>query len=373
MRLVAIGSPASRAGAPHAIVGDMRTFALALMPLLVVAPWTSGDERVRIDAIVEPGRTAVSVDVESEWQLDSLKTRIGNLEFSAGTWKGAPTFDGGGREHVKLRWSESIETTDGVRALTGECSFAELRLDRDVHGSFVRPERADRTSPLRARATCEDVRSNYRWNPNDASYACTLVADPPSEQPAPPRPNLGDELAELAPGRAVACGTVWHVDARLLGVLLEPGAAFEFQDELGEVVRPWSTRADVETKAADLRVELRRVFETDAGRFAELALRGSVEWERDRTADLADERPALTFYNVRPDVVRETIELEAHGRVTWDLARGRPAELEVEFELHRAQHVGVDLHDGEELALELAWSATQRVTGSFRPASGVER
>lgn len=296
----------------------MRTPVPALVPLLLVAASTPYDDRVRIDAAVEPGRTAVNVDVRSEWQLDSPQMRWATGNAPRGGWQYASTFDGGGREHARLRWDESVETTDGGRALTGECRFAELRLDRDVHGSFIQPERADRTSPLHARSPYEGLRSVYRWEPEGARYACTLVADTPSDEPAPPRPSPCDELA---PGRSVSVGAAWHVDGRVLRVLLEPGASFEFEDEFGGLVRPWSTRADVEAKVSDLRVELREVFETDDGHFAELALRGRVEWERDRSADLADERAAITFYGVRPDVVRETIEIEARDRVTWDLAR----------------------------------------------------
>ncbi|MCC6408247.1 MAG: hypothetical protein IT453_13875 [Planctomycetes bacterium] len=352
----------------------MRTLALALVLLCGLTPWTSDDDRVRIDAIVAPGRTVVSFDVESEWRLDTFTLRFDDAELGAPGWDLAQGLDRTARERVRLRWSDSVEATDGARSLVGQCRFVELELERDASGSFIAPERVDRTRPLLARSPLVGRDANYAWDSERASHACTVVPDPTSPAAADAlRPTVVDELAELAPGRAVGRGSAWHVDANVLGALLEPGAAFEFEDELGGVVRPWSTRGDVEAQDADLRVELRDVLETEAGRFAELALRGRVEWERDRTPDLADERPKLAFYPARPDSVVETVGVAATGRVHWDLARGVPAEVDIEFELHRTQRIVVPTGSGSRMVLDLAWSGTQRVSGRFRPASDSER
>lgn len=322
-------------------------------------------DAVRIDwSPTLPSTTEVTFEIDSEWKLESLRLVFDDALPYA--WDGAASFDGTTHERRRLRWRDEPTAIDASRVLEGERKFLELVLERDVTGSTFSACEANRENSGDGKSLAAGKRVAFHWNAEEAFYEVEPRGENALDAGQRARLTFDDVGAALAPGRAMSPGQAWRCDGRVLGELLEPGGAFEFESP-GDGLRPWAS-SDWFAHDEQVRVEFARVFEDEGGRVAQLHFTAKSKFERDRSGDLGLQWELGYFTSRNSAAVSERVDLEVAGEVFWDLERNRARSIDARFVVRR--ELTVTLGYGR---LEAAWSGVQRVRGSWRSPDESER
>jgi hypothetical protein len=266
---------------------------------------------------------------------------------------------------VTDRWIE----VDGARATALERRFDELAGEREQAFSI-----GDTSDEIESSATCELVGHTVRFEWDEEAEEYTTSSEGVDD-------DLLEELAfdldftALLPGRAVAEGDRWTVDADDFEPLLDPfeGLPLEWEHssssgrELPDTEGGDDRPEPDETKQGEITVELRGLEKADGVELAVLHLEGELTVESVLDASEDGERGARESHTEVTQVYR------IEGECRWDVGAGRFHSWKLEAELERSTRSEGTMHVGER---ELTHEATSEESGTysceaaFEPAAG---
>ncbi|MCC7015006.1 MAG: hypothetical protein IT454_20755 [Planctomycetes bacterium] len=318
---------------------------LGLAPIL--APLPLGDElefKVKADTRLEK-----TFDSELALELAEMKMKFGDEELPADHTDGL---------EMQIVSKDHLVFVDHYRALADGRPTSLVRTFEALESSESQKQSFDGEgdeSTTDKESKLEGKSVLFQWNEEQSEFAVSFHED---EGDAELLTELVEDtdLRAFLPGKSVAAGDSWPVEARAFDAILSPGGDLallsgeeaddseEVDDQLdqnlsGEIkVTFVETRDEAGTRVAVLHVE------------AELATHSESTSEEDGESSVETYR----------------IELDVEGDILWDLAHGRPWSYAIEGKSQ------VVVETKSEVALEdtqLSMSQTLRFEGKYS-ASG---